>query len=140
MDAYIYKHCKISTQELNNILMPTLDKISVENINPINYDSHNHTSHIWWLYLLQYFIPISLLFILQDLLTITCHTVQDLLKITTRHTIPTHPTHNNIKENAILGKLITGFSYHLAKFLITSTLAKVKMKPIMILTKNFKKF
>ena len=52
--GYIYKHPKMSIQEFNNILMPTLETISKENkdvylmgdfnINLINYDSHNPIS------------------------------------------------------------------------------------------------
>ena len=46
--------------------------------------------------------------------------------------------HNNINENAISGNLTIDILDHLAQFLITPTLAEIKMKPKKNLTRNFK--
>ena len=119
-------------QEFNKILMPTLVKISKENkdtylmgdfnINLIKYDCHNPTP--------------------QFLYSICSNSFFPYINIPTHHT-PRSKTltdnifHNNINENAISGNLITDISDHLAKFLITPTLAKSKTKPKKILTRNY---
>ena len=131
----IYKHSKMSVQEFNNILMPTSEKISKENkdaylmgdfnINLINYDSHNLTSQF---------------------LDGTCsNSFFPYINIPTRHSPRSNALidnifHNNINENAISGYLTTDISDHLVQFQITPTLARFKIKPKKILTRNIKSF
>ena len=123
----------MSIQEFNNILIPTLEMISKENkdvylmgdfnINLINYDSNNPTS--------------------QFLDDICSNSFFPYINISTRHT-PRSKTlidnifQNKINENAISCNLTTNISDHLAQFLTTLTLAKIKMKPKNIFTRNFK--
>ena len=131
----ICKHPKMSIQYFNNILIPTLEKISKENkdtylmgdfnINLINYDCHNPTSQFLdGIYANSFFPYINVPI---------CHTPRSKALID-------YIFHNKTNENAIPGNLTTHISDHLAQFLITPTLAKFKMKPKKILTRNFRSF
>ena len=116
-------------------ILGILQNISMENkdaylmgdfdINVINYDSHNPAS--------------------QFLDSICSNSFFPYINILTRH-IPRSKTlidnifHNNINEKVVSGNLTTDISDHLVQFLITPTLAKSKIKPKKILTRNFKSF
>ena len=125
----------MSIQDFNNILMPTLEKMSKENkdaylvgdfnINLINNDCHNPASQFLDGICSNSFFPY--------INVPTCHTPR-------YKTLIDNIFHNNINENTISGKLTTDISDHLTKFIATLTLAKFKMKLKKILTRNFKRF
>ena len=106
---------KMSIQEFNKILMPTLEKISMENkdtylmgdfkINLISYNSHNPTS--------QFLDGICSNTFFSYINIPTCHTSRS-------KTFIDNIFHNNINENAISENLTTDISDHLAQFLITN--------------------
>ena len=95
------------------------------NINLINYNSHNPTS--------QFFDSICSNSFFPYINIPACHSPRP-------KTLIDNIFHNNINENEISGNLTTNISDHLAQFIITLALAKFRMNPKKILTRNLKSF
>ena len=131
----IYKHPKMLTHEFNDRVIPILEKIYPENkegyvmgdfnINLINYETDNTTSHF--------------------LDNICSNSFFPYINIPTRHTswsktFIDNILHNDINANTISGNITTDISDHLAQYLITSYQVHSETKPKKILTKSFKSF